>query len=167
MRHSLISRLSFFAVPAMLVVLAGSGPCRAQYVPLSGPGSANSIPQAQLIQADALNHLLQTKGAEKPLVLQTGSRVLFDQAHIVGSEFVGPGSQAAGLQALEQRVAALPKKKAMVLYCGCCPWDRCPNLGPAYGKLHELGFTNVKVLYLANNFGSDWVNKGYPVERSH
>jgi hypothetical protein len=26
----------------------------------------------------------------------------------------------------------------------------------------DLGFTNVRVLYLANNFGDDWVNKGYP-----
>jgi hypothetical protein len=25
----------------------------------------------------------------------------------------------------------------------------------------------VKVLYLANNLGADWVAKGYPVERSH
>jgi hypothetical protein len=28
-----------------------------------------------------------------------------------------------------------------------------------------MGFTNVKVLYIAHNIGDDWVNKGYPVER--
>jgi hypothetical protein len=28
-----------------------------------------------------------------------------------------------------------------------------------------MGFTNVKVLYLADNFGANWVDKGYPVER--
>jgi hypothetical protein len=28
-----------------------------------------------------------------------------------------------------------------------------------------MGFTNVKVLYIAQNFGADWVNKGYPVEQ--
>ena len=26
----------------------------------------------------------------------------------------------------------------------------------------DLGFTEVQVLYIANNFGDDWVNKGYP-----
>jgi hypothetical protein len=52
------------------------------------------------------------------------------------------------------------KKKLIVLYCGCCPWGRCPNVGPAYKALHDQGFTNVKVLYLANNFGDDWVAKG-------
>ncbi len=59
-------------------------------------------------------------------------------------------------------MASLPKDKQIVLYCGCCPWNRCPNVGPAYKRLHDLGFTNVKVLYIANNFGDDWVNKGYP-----
>jgi hypothetical protein len=28
-----------------------------------------------------------------------------------------------------------------------------------------MGFTNVEVLYLADNFGADWVSKGYPVEK--
>jgi hypothetical protein len=28
-----------------------------------------------------------------------------------------------------------------------------------------MGFTHVKVLYLANNFGEDWASKRYPVEQ--
>jgi hypothetical protein len=52
---------------------------------------------------------------------------------------------------------------AIVLYCGCCPWSHCPNLNPAYDTLRQMGFSKVKVLYLANNFGADWVDKGYPV----
>jgi hypothetical protein len=28
-----------------------------------------------------------------------------------------------------------------------------------------MGFTNIKVLYIANNFGADWVDKGYPVAK--
>ena len=47
----------------------------------------------------------------------------------------------------------------------CCPWGRCPNIGPAYKQLRGLGFIHVKALYLANDFGDDWVSKGYPVER--
>jgi rhodanese-related sulfurtransferase len=93
--------------------------------------------------------------------------MLFSQAHIPGSEYAGPGSQPAGLQQLQNRVNSLPRKKPIVLYCGCCPWNRCPNLGPAFAKLREMGFTNVKVLYLANNFGVDWADKGFPVERGY
>jgi hypothetical protein len=28
-----------------------------------------------------------------------------------------------------------------------------------------MGFTHVKVVYMASNFGADWVSKGFPVER--
>jgi thiosulfate/3-mercaptopyruvate sulfurtransferase len=151
---------------ASLTLFFGSLQCPAQYTPISGPGSALSIPQAQLIQPEALNHLLQTKGTDKPLLLQVGSHLLFDEAHIAGSVYAGAGSQPAGLQQLQSTVSTLSKKKAIVLYCGCCPWNRCPNLGPAFKQLQDLGFTNVKVLYLANNLGTDWVAKGYSVERS-
>jgi rhodanese-related sulfurtransferase len=124
--------------------------------------SATSIPESRLIQPEALVQLLKAGEKEKPTILQVGSRVMFSQAHIPGSDYAGPGSQTSGIQSLENTVASLPKEKQIILYCGCCPWNRCPNVGPAYKRLHDLGFTNVKVLYIANNFGDDWVNKGYP-----
>jgi thiosulfate/3-mercaptopyruvate sulfurtransferase len=133
----------------------------AQYSP-EASASAASIPESHLIQPEALVQLLKGGEREKPLILQVGSRVMFSQAHIPGSDYAGPGSQASGIQSLENTVASLPKDKKIILYCGCCPWNRCPNVGPAYKRLHDLGFTNVKVLYMANNFGDDWVNKGYP-----
>ena len=68
---------------------------------------------------------------------------------------------------MRTRVALLNRKTFIVLYCGCCPWNRCPNVAPAFKLLRDLGFTSVKVLYMANNLGSDWVDKGYPVERGH
>ena len=126
--------------------------------------SANSIPQSQLMQPEELNRLLHAHGAERPLILQVGSHVLFAQAHISGSEYAGAGSQDAGLQQLRARVGPLPRKTFIVIYCGCCPWNRCPNVGPAYKALTDLGFTRVKALYLADNLGADWVNKGFPVE---
>jgi rhodanese-related sulfurtransferase len=131
------------------------------------PESAASIPTAQLLQPEELNHLLHATGANKPLMLQVGSHMLFAQAHIAGSEYAGAGSQAEGLNQLRTKVALLPRKTFIVLYCGCCPWSRCPNVAPAFKLLRDLGFTNVKVLYMANNLGSDWVDKGYPVERGH
>ena len=101
----------------------------------------------------------------KPLLLHVGSHMLYVQAHIPGSEYVGQGNSPEGLQALGARVSKLPKKTPIILYCGCCPWSHCPNVNPAYAALEKLGFTNVKVLYLPYNFGMDWVNKGYPVAK--
>jgi len=127
--------------------------------------SATSIPSAQLMQPEELNRLLQSSAQKKPLILQVGSRLMFDQAHIPHAEYAGPGSHDEGVQALRNRVASLPRTSLIVIYCGCCPWNRCPNVGPAYMLLSQMGFTNVKVLYLADNFGANWVDKGYPVGR--
>ena len=126
---------------------------------------ASSIPSSRLIQPAELAKTLQSSGTQKPLMIQVGSHVLYSQAHIPGSEYIGPAASATGIEQLRKRVAFLPKNTYIVLYCGCCPWDHCPNVKPADDALHALGFTNVKVLYIANNFGTDWVDKGYPVAK--
>ena len=126
--------------------------------------SDDAIPQAQLITPQQLAKALQS-AKQKPLLLQVGPHTLYAQAHIPGSEYMGAGSSDAGQQKLRERATALPHNTAIVIYCGCCPWDHCPNVHPAYQLLHSLGFTNVRVLYIGDNFGTDWVNKGYPVAK--
>jgi thiosulfate/3-mercaptopyruvate sulfurtransferase len=122
------------------------------------------IAPGRLISPEDLAKMLQS-GKEKPLMLQVGSHMLFLQAHIPGSEYVGPGANEAGLQQLRKRVERLPRNKFIILYCGCCPWNHCPNVKPADDALHTMGFTNVKVLYIADNFGTNWVDKGYPTAK--
>ena len=126
--------------------------------------TAETVDKAHLIQPEELVKALQSKG-EKPLVLMIGFRMLYTQAHIPGAEYIGPTSEERGISQLRQRAQTLSKKRSIVLYCGCCPWVHCPNVDPALKLLRDLGFTNVKVLYLPNNFGRDWMNKGYPVEK--
>jgi thiosulfate/3-mercaptopyruvate sulfurtransferase len=116
------------------------------------------------LTSEELLHALQVPSA-KPLLFHVGSHMLYIQAHIPGSEYLGAGSTESGIQNLRKRVGSLPKSTAIVLYCGCCPWSHCPNVNPAYDALQQMGFTNVKVLYIANNFGADWVDKGYPVAK--
>ena len=160
-----LRHLRIVAVAALLASLTlVQLPSHAQFSPGPSPESAFSIPKAQQLQPEELSRLLHGQVANKPLIFQVGSHMLFAQAHIVGSEYMGPGSQPAGLKLLQDRVSPLPRKTFIVIYCGCCPWERCPNMGPAYKLLHDMGFTNVKALYLANNLGADWVSKGYPVE---
>lgn len=126
---------------------------------------ASLIPGSRLINPDELVKILQSAKSEKPLMIQVGFHVLYTQAHIPGSEYIGPASTEAGLRSLRKRVGSLPRNKFIVLYCGCCPWDHCPNVKPADDALRGMGFTNVKVLYIADNFGADWVEKGYPVDK--
>ncbi|HEV2400723.1 MAG TPA: rhodanese-like domain-containing protein [Candidatus Sulfotelmatobacter sp.] len=124
---------------------------------------ASQIAPSHEITVDDLVKVLQSSKGPKPLLIHVGSHVLYTQAHIPGSEYIGPGSDAAALDRLRARVKSLPRNKFIVLYCGCCPWTHCPNMKPADDALHALGFTNVKSLYIPNNFGTDWVSKGYPV----
>lgn len=120
--------------------------------------------QPALIQPQELAAILNSK-QPKPLILNVGPRMLYAQAHIPGAEYVGEGADPAGRQVLRDRVKNVPKKQFIVLYCGCCPWSHCPNVHPAYKELFDLGFRNVKVLYIATNLGADWVYRGYPTVR--
>jgi len=121
----------------------------------------------QLIQPAELNKVLKGPAGDQPLIIQVGFRTLYEQAHVPGSEYAGPTSEAKGLQELRKRVQALPRTRFIVLYCGCCPWSHCPNVQPAYKELQSMGFRNVRVLYIESNFGADWVDKGYPVSKAN
>lgn len=132
---------------------------------LLGTFASAQASEQQTISPEELVKILQSPKAEKPLILNVGPHSLFVQAHIPGAEYIGAGSDPAGIQALRNRVKSLPKKKFIVIYCGCCPWSHCPNVQPAYNELRSLGFTRAKILYIPNNIGADWVYKGYPTTK--
>jgi thiosulfate/3-mercaptopyruvate sulfurtransferase len=129
----------------------------------AAPGDAEKIPAAVLLQPAELAAML--KAGNAPPILQVGFSVLYQQAHIPNAQYAGPGNADDGLLNLKSHVDALPRARLVVIYCGCCPWARCPNIAAAYQQLTAMGFSQVKVLYLASNFGADWVDKGYPVTR--
>jgi thiosulfate/3-mercaptopyruvate sulfurtransferase len=165
MRRSFVSRLSILVAVVVMMIAGGFQSAKAQMVHPANPSSQDlSIPKEQLLTPEDLVKTLQSTGP-KPLILNIGPRMLYAQAHIPGAEFIGPGSDAQGIEALKQRVKGLPKTKSIVLYCGCCPWAHCPNVEPAFKELRSLGFTKVKVLFIATNLGVDWVYKGYPTEK--
>jgi|SRR5579863_617875 len=124
---------------------------------------ASTIASSHLINPEDLVKILQSPKAEKPLLIHVGFHVLYVQGHIPGSEYFGPASDAAALEKLRKRVESLPRNKFIVIYCGCCPWNHCPNLKPADDALRALGFTNVKALYIADNIATNWRDKGYPM----
>ncbi len=101
----------------------------------------------------------------KPLVIQTGFAVLYRSAHIAGTVYAGPGSKPEGLEALKKLVAGEPRDREIVIYCGCCPWDKCPNIRPAFAALHDMGFTRVSALYVPENLAKDWIDKGFPTDK--
>jgi rhodanese-related sulfurtransferase len=147
---------------ALAALLAAEQPIAAQSQP---EGAKSPTPAAAVIEPEELARLLQMRGTEKPLIFQVGFRFLYKEGHIPGAEYIGAASKEDGPRQLRERVGSLARSKPIVLYCGCCPWSRCPNVKPAYEALRGMGFTNVKVLRIEENFGTNWVLKGYPTEK--
>jgi thiosulfate/3-mercaptopyruvate sulfurtransferase len=122
--------------------------------------TANTIGPANTIEPADMVKLLP----RNPVILNVGPRTIYAQAHVPNAQYIGMTAEPQGIQALREAVKKLPKTRLIVLYCGCCPWDRCPNMAPAFNELEQLGFKNVKALHLAQNFGANWVNQGYPIQ---
>lgn len=103
--------------------------------------------------------------ANKIAVLYVGPDVLFDRGRIPGARKLGPLDSAEGRRMLAKALADLSPETEVVLYCGCCPVKSCPNVRPASAAARALGRKNIRVLDLPTRFGTDWTEKGYPVER--
>jgi hypothetical protein len=127
-------------------------------------GQETSEPWApgELLQPAALAQTLQSGKA--PIILSVAFPVLYRGRHIAHAINAGPTSKPEGMEALNAAVAGLAKDADIVIYCGCCPMVKCPNIRPAYRRLKELGFTHVRVLSLPTNLHTDWVSKDYPSE---
>lgn len=130
-------------------------------------GLAQSDPwsAAQTVQPnDLVKELADAKSA--PTVLFVGFQRLFTAGHIKSAQYHGSGGNAEGLAQLKTWAASLPRTTNLVVYCGCCPMERCPNLRPAFSTLHEMGFTRLRVLILPTSFAADWADKGLPYEKA-
>jgi hypothetical protein len=121
-------------------------------------------PASQVVQpADLAGEL--RKGA-KPEIVCVGVSSLYRSAHISGAAYHGPTSKPEGLEDLKRWAKDIPRGQRIVLYCGCCPMDRCPNIRPAFQALKEMGFTRLQVLSIPQDLGRDWVSKDFPVEKA-
>ncbi len=156
--HVFLPRIARSLMAACMLLLAANAALAAQ--------PASSIPAGSLVQPADWASQMKAGTAAGTLTLHVGFKTMFDQAHIPGSEYAGPGNTGAGLQVLRDRVANLAKDTPILIYCGCCPWERCPNMAGAHDVLVELGFTNVKAMIIPDNFGTDWVDKGYPTAKT-
>jgi thiosulfate/3-mercaptopyruvate sulfurtransferase len=128
--------------------------------------AADPWTNAQVLRAaDLMRELGNSKGESIPTVVYVGFRTLFEGGHVPEASFHGTASTEKGLAELKKWLASLPRSANLVIYCGCCPFDRCPNIRPAYTALHDMGFTHVRVLVLPTSFAADWVEKGYPMQK--
>jgi len=124
--------------------------------------TADPWPKSSLLEPVAFAQELHT--GKQPIVISVAFPVLYHANHIVHAIDAGPGSKPEGIEALKKAVANVPRDADIVVYCGCCPMVKCPNIRPAYRTLKELGFTHIRVLSIPTNMHDDWYTKGYPSE---
>ena len=114
----------------------------------------------QLLAPADLARAMNDPQAKQPIIFSIGPGAV-----IKGSIDIGAARDKENLDKLKKQLLALPKDAAIVIYCGCCPFEHCPNVRPAFSLLNEMKFTRHKLLNLEHNIKTDWINKGYPVEK--
>lgn len=114
----------------------------------------------QLIRPDVMAAVLNAGIGKMPVILNIGI-----MSNIKGAVAVGAADTPDGLKKLQEKLKTLSKSQPIIIYCGCCPLYKCPNVRPAFKLLQSEGFTHIQVLDIEHNLRIDWIGKGYPVEK--
>lgn len=114
---------------------------------------------SQLIQPSELAEKIKTN-KELPVIISVGPG-----ATIPHSINIGMVKDEENLAKLKKELSGLSKDTKVVVYCGCCPFEHCPNVRPAIAALKEMKFSNYQLLNLSHNIKTDWIDKGYPTAK--
>ncbi|MBB3971201.1 rhodanese-like domain-containing protein [Mucilaginibacter phyllosphaerae] len=133
---------------------------KAQTSPVAVPSALNNYPwtEHELMEPALLAANIKENPAKLPLILNIGA-----VEDIKGAKHIGAADKTENLKALKAMVTTLPKNADIVIYCGCCPFTKCPNIRPAFQELKKMGFTHIKLLNLPVNLQTNWIAKGYPL----
>jgi thiosulfate/3-mercaptopyruvate sulfurtransferase len=127
-----------------------------------GQSSVSKEPwtKEDLLSPDTLAAWLRNPASSpKPVVLDVGPAGV-----IPGARELGPAHEPEGMAHLKATLNQLPKNSLVVIYCGCCPFSKCPNVRPAFSLVKKMGFTRARLLDLPDNLKKNWIDKGYPIE---
>jgi hypothetical protein len=141
---------------AILIVLGlGSSAVVAQNNPLK----KDPWTKSQLMAPSVLAELIKNPKVSKPLIFNIGV-----VENIKGAINMGASSEKENLLRFKRKLSSIPKNSTIVIYCGCCPFERCPNIRPAFNAMQQAGFKSGLLLNLPTNVKVDWINKGFPLD---
>jgi hypothetical protein len=112
----------------------------------------------QLMEPKELADIINDSSSVKPLIINIGPAGVIKDAVDIGATH-----EPQNLDRLKTTLSPEKRDRQIVIYCGCCPFQNCPNIRPAFTLLNEMKFTNHKLLNLPHNLKVDWINYGYPM----
>jgi hypothetical protein len=112
----------------------------------------------QLVEPATLAAILNSN-QEVPVIFNVGPGAI-----IPNSIDIGMVKDEKNLANFKEQISKLPKSTNILIYCGCCPFEHCPNVRPAISVLQSMHFTNYHLLNLPHNIKTDWIAKGYPTQ---
>jgi hypothetical protein len=123
--------------------------------------SQNSEPwkKNQLLEPNTLSEMILKK-TKLPHIISIGPGAVIDS-----SISVGETRFSDNFDKLNEILKSIDKKDQIILYCGCCPFEHCQNIRPAFSLLNDLGYKNHSLLNLSNNIKTDWIDLGYPTKK--
>ncbi len=139
------------AIAICAIIIAAAGCSNAQK-------RSDELFAGHMIAPAELAKQIQDGSARQITILNIGPR-----KNIPGAIKLGMVSEPEGMAAYRAQLAKYPLDQQLVIYCGCCPYEHCPNVRPAVAVLQELKFINYRVLDMPSNIDVDWVKKGYPL----
>ena len=86
----------------------------------------------QLMEPATLAHALQTK-KDVPVIISVGP-----DAIIPGSIAVGMVYKPENMTKFKHVLSKMDRNAKIVVYCGCCPFEHCPDVRPAVNALKEM-----------------------------
>ena len=158
-RVAVVFSLALTIAGVLFVSFSSAGGIRGDEKKSSDPWSSLQT----LRPADLAGEFTEKNGTP-PTIVYVGFRTLFAGGHISGASFHGTASSEQGLSEIKKWADGLPRSTNLVIYCGCCPFEKCPNVRPAFTALSGMGFKKLRVLILPTNLATDWVGKGYPIQ---
>lgn len=112
----------------------------------------------QLMEPADLASVIRHPEKPQPHIISIGPGAV-----IKDSYDIGPTSEKANLMKLQNHLDTLQRDASVVIYCGCCPFSKCPNIRPAFTLMNKMGFRNHKLLNIEQNVKVNWIDPGYPM----
>jgi hypothetical protein len=97
----------------------------------------------QLMEPKDLATLMNNKSVTEPLIVSVGPSGLIKDA-----VDMGPVHEKENFNKLKEFLSNQKRDRQIVIYCGCCPFEHCPNIRPAFTLLNDLKFRIKELLNL-------------------